>query len=66
MGTVLEIESAILRLDAQAQAELREWFLSGDGAAWDRQIEEDVRAGRLDALADAALAEMRTGKCTDL
>jgi hypothetical protein len=36
-----------------------------DAAAWDRQIEEDVAAGRLDALADEALDDLREGRCTD-
>lgn len=34
-------------------------------AAWDSQIEEDIVAGRLDDLADEALADLRQGRCTD-
>lgn len=36
-------------------AELRAWFLEYDSELWDRQIEEDVRAGRLDHLGKKAL-----------
>jgi hypothetical protein len=34
------------------------------GCAWDEQFERDVRAGRLDELADKALADFRAGRCT--
>ena len=37
-----------------------------DAEVWDRQLEEDVRAGRLDALAEEALRDLREGCCTDL
>ena len=40
--------------------------LEADWEAWDKEIEEDVKAGRLDALFDAALADLRAGRCTDL
>ena len=35
-------------------------------AAWDKQIEEDIKAGRLDHLGDKALEDLRAGRCTDL
>jgi hypothetical protein len=41
------------------------WFAEFDAARWDRQIEEDVAAGRLDALAEEALNDLRQGRCTD-
>ncbi len=34
--------------------------------AWDKQIEEDIKAGRLDHLGDKALEDLRAGRCTDL
>ena len=33
---------------------------------WDRQIEEDARAGRLDELAERARKQARAGRTTDL
>ena len=33
--------------------------------AWDRQIEGDVTSGRLDALADEAIQDLRAGRCTE-
>jgi hypothetical protein len=35
-------------------------------AAWDRQIEADVDAGRLDQFADQAIADLREGRAKDL
>ena len=34
--------------------------------AWDKQIEEDIKAGRLDHLVDKALEDLRAGRCKDL
>lgn len=59
MSTVEEIESAIERLSDAEVAELKAWL-------WDREIESDSVSGRLDALADEALAEHRAGKSRPL
>jgi hypothetical protein len=64
MSTIEEIEDAVLRLSPEEFAAFRAWFAELDAAAWDRQIEEDVAAGRLDALADEALNDLREGRCT--
>jgi len=66
MGTVLEIESAISKLSREELSKLRTWFKDFDAEAWDTQFEEDVKAGRLDALADEALRDLREGRCSDL
>ena len=34
--------------------------------AWDKKIEQDIIAGRLDHLGDKALEELKEGKCFDL
>jgi len=65
MSVIGEIEDAVRRLSSADLAEFRTWFAEFDGAQWDRQIEEDVAAGRLDALADEALSDLRDGRCTD-
>lgn len=66
MSTVDEIESAIERLSPEELASLRAWFAAYDARLWDRQLEEDVAAGKLDALADGALKDLHEGRCTDL
>jgi hypothetical protein len=65
MGSVKEIEEAVLRLSSAELATFREWFAEVDADAWDQQIDHDVAAGRLDALADEALDDLRAGRCTD-
>ncbi len=65
MSTIKEVEEAVRRLSAEELAAFRDWFAEFDAAAWDRQIEQDVTAGRLDALAEEALNDLRQGRCTD-
>ena len=65
MGSVKEIEEAVLGLSETELAAFRMWFVEFDAEAWDRRIEDDVAAGRLDALADEALDDLRAGRCTE-
>ena len=58
MSTIEEIEEAVRGLSAQELAAFRAWFTEFDAAAWDRQIEQDIAAGRLDALAEEALDDL--------
>jgi hypothetical protein len=48
--TVKDIEAAITQLPAKELAELMAWLQEYHAAAWDQQIEDDLEAGRLDAL----------------
>jgi hypothetical protein len=66
MSTIQEIEQAIRQLSPEELAAFRVWFREFDAGMWDKQLEEDVAAGRLDKLADEALQDLRGGRCTDL
>lgn len=66
MGKVENIEQEIQDLTPSELATFRRWFLEFDTRIWDRQIEEDVGKGKLDKLADEALAAHRAGKCKEL
>lgn len=66
MTRVEEIESAVAALSPNDLARFRDWFAEFQAAAWDEQFERDVRAGRLDELADKALADFWAGRCTEL
>ncbi len=67
MSTTIEaIEMAIQKLPPSDLAEFRRWFAEFDSSNWDAQIEADAAAGKLDALADEALAEYRSGKAREL
>jgi hypothetical protein len=61
MRTVEEIEAAIEQLPRDQFFRLRDWMTSRFENLWDEQIEEDIKAGRLDHLAQEALAEFRAG-----
>jgi enoyl-CoA hydratase/carnithine racemase len=64
--TVEAIAAAIAELPPDQVAQIREWLNEREEAEWDAQIERDERAGRLDALADRALAEYRAGRTRPL
>ena len=66
MSSVHEIETAVSKLSRQELLAFRDWFSNFDAAAWDKQFEEDVAAGHLDAPADEALRDLREGRCRDL
>ncbi len=66
MSNITEIEDAVEKLPTDQLGAFREWFLKFDAAVWDRQFDEDVRAGRLDALAEEALRDLREGRCRNL
>ena len=66
MGKVESIESRIQELTPEELATLREWFAIFDAEAWDRQLEADAKAGKLDALAERALQDHLAGRSTKL
>ena len=59
MSNAQEAEAAVRKLSLEELAKFRTWFDDFDAEAWDRQVEEDARAGRLDALAAEALGDLR-------
>lgn len=48
--SVKEIETAITRLPTSEVTELMSWLSAHHARLWDRQIADDLDAGRLDAL----------------
>ena len=59
MSTLAEIEQAIEKLPREDLFQLTGWLSTHFSDAWDRRIEEDIVAGRLDDLAAEAIAEHR-------
>jgi hypothetical protein len=43
-----------------------DWFAEYDWQAWDRQLEADVAAGKLDKFGGEALTEFERGETTEL
>ena len=66
MQTIQELQSVVSQLSADELARFREWFDKFDAEVWDRQFEEDVKSGKLDRLANQAIADFQAGKCKQL
>ncbi|MFN8634867.1 MAG: hypothetical protein U0893_13505 [Chloroflexota bacterium] len=66
MSAVESIEEQVRALAPDELARFRAWFLEYDWTAWDAQLERDVQAGRLDALAEQALRDHAAGKTSEL
>jgi len=47
MSSVVEIEEAIAKLPREQFVELERWFDDERNRKWDRQIEDDVRSGKV-------------------
>lgn len=60
--TVEEIEKAISQLPQNQLMQFRSWYEKFDSDAWDKQIENDVDNGKLEDLANAAIADHLVGK----
>ena len=60
MPELKALEEAVAALDPSALAEFRRWFAEFDAAAWDRQLEADHTAGKLDALLTEAEDDYRS------
>jgi hypothetical protein len=61
MSRLETIEHQVQQLNDDERKAVRAWFAEFDADAWDRQIEADARAGKLDRLAQQALADHQAG-----
>lgn len=66
MSTLEQIEQAILQLSPDEFRRLSDWILELDQRRWDEQIERDSANGKLDALAEKAVADYKAGLCRPL
>lgn len=66
MSRVEKLEKQIAALDSAEFKVLREWFERYEAEAWDRQIEADVKSGKLSELANRALRDHEAGHSTEL
>jgi hypothetical protein len=57
MSTIEELEAAVKQLSPEDRAAFRAWFAEFDAEEWDRQLEADVAAGRLDRLVAEAIKD---------
>lgn len=66
MTKLEDIEKAIATLAPDELAKFRAWFAEFDAARFDEKITRDEAAGRLDTLAEQALADFRKGRAREL
>ncbi len=64
--SVKDIEWAITQLPRPELAEFTAWFEEFLAQEWDKQIEQDVQAGRLDALLQQVEREHESGQSQPL
>ena len=62
MDKIEDIEKGVSELAPDELARFRAWFEEFDAARFDEQIERDAKAGKLDRVADAAIADFRAGR----
>jgi hypothetical protein len=66
MSTIEEIEKAVSNLPPDDLARFRAWFEEFEATRFDGKIERDAAAGKLDRLAEQALADFRNGRAREL
>ncbi|MBC8037372.1 MAG: hypothetical protein H7X89_09155 [Rhizobiales bacterium] len=66
MTKLEQIEKSIAELSAEDLAKLQAWLEEFRWEMWDRQLEADVKAGKLDKLGEEALAHHRAGRTRPL
>ena len=64
--TTEDIERAIEQLTPTELAQFRAWFEQFDAQRFDQALEQDAKAGKLDAFAEEALSAYRAGQTRDL
>ena len=64
--SIEELEKAVATLPPEDYKSFRDWFADFDMDQWDKQIEADSKAGRLDSMINQALEDYNAGRATDL
>jgi hypothetical protein len=66
MTAIEKLEREVQKLSREELAAFRDWFRKYDSDEWDRQVENDVQSGRLDGLAEEAVAEHKAGRTKEI
>ncbi len=61
-----ELQTAVSDLPTEEFARFSRWFEEYLAEHWDRKIEADILAGRLDAAGRRADEDFESGRCTPL
>ena len=66
MRKVQELENEVQQLSPDELAAFRDWFRKYDSDEWDKEIEADISAGRLDRFAEEAIAAHKAGRTREI
>jgi hypothetical protein len=66
MSTIEEIKAAITQLSLEERAELARWLHGWTDDPWDRQMAEDIAAGRLSKLLAEVDEDIDAGRFQDM
>ena len=66
MTTIEEIKSAVEHLSKEELIDFQAWFREFEAKNWDEQIERDIKAGKLNQLAQLAIKDLLENKCREL
>jgi hypothetical protein len=64
--SIEDIEKAVAGLAPDQYAEFRAWFEAFEADRFDRKIEHDAQAGKLDRLADQGIDDLRKACACEL
>ncbi len=66
MSTVAEIKAAIARLTLDERAEVARCLHEWEDDAWDKQMQQDLAAGKLDRLLAKVDSDIEHGKLREM
>jgi len=61
-----KLEQEIKKLNPNELSAFREWFKNFDSEVWDKQIEDDIKKGKLEQLANKAIEEHTSGRTKEI
>jgi len=64
--SIAEIEKAITQLSHEDFSQLLDWLEEFEADQWDKQIERDAAAGKLDRIVEQAMKDYEAGKAREL
>ncbi|MCU0516700.1 MAG: hypothetical protein MUC60_07485 [Oscillatoria sp. Prado101] len=64
--SIPEIKAAVMQLSPNEFAEFVQWFDDYQESVWDKQIEADLKAGKLDHLIQQAEQAFKEGQCRQI
>ena len=66
MTRIDELKAAVQQLPPEEMKSFRDWFEALQEDLWDQQIERDIKAGKLDKLAEKWRADYMAGRFSDV